>query len=171
MSAPLADDLPSLFAFNRWADETVLEALRGLAPEDYCREPVPGWASVRATAVHVADALNVWARRLGGETPTRRATEDEYPTVDELARYFRAGHDAFDRLVATTSPEALAGVWETRDLAGTLYRQPLWSVYRHVVNHGTYHRGQIAAKLKRLGVDLPPTDLVAWARLNTPQQA
>ena len=35
-------------------------------------------------------------------------------------------------------------------------------VFRHLVNHGTYHRGQIAAKLERLGVEPPATDLVFW---------
>jgi uncharacterized damage-inducible protein DinB len=37
-------------------------------------------------------------------------------------------------------------------------------VLRHVVNHSTYHRGQVAAKLKRLGIDQPATDFVFWAR-------
>lgn len=171
MSMPPIDDLPALFAYNRWADEVVLETLLQLSAEDYTREPVPGWASVRATAVHMADALNIWARRLSGETPVRRASEDEFPTVHDVANLFRTGHDAFDRVIATTTPDALASIWEHRDLAGTLYRQPLWAVFRHVVNHGTYHRGQIAAKLKRLGIDPPSTDLVAWARLNTPQQS
>ena len=40
---------------------------------------------------------------------------------------------------------------------------------RHLVNHSTYHRGQVAAKLKRLGVEPPATDLVFWAIEQTPQ--
>ena len=37
------------------------------------------------------------------------------------------------------------------------------AVFRHVVNHATYHRGQIAAKFGRLGATPPRTDLVVWA--------
>jgi uncharacterized damage-inducible protein DinB len=39
---------------------------------------------------------------------------------------------------------------------------PPWAVLRQVVNHSTYHRGQVAAKLKRLGVEPPMTDLIRW---------
>lgn len=40
---------------------------------------------------------------------------------------------------------------------------PLWTLLRHAMNHSTYHRGQIAAMLRRVGVIPPPTDLLAHA--------
>ena len=40
---------------------------------------------------------------------------------------------------------------------------PPWVIFRHVVNHGTYHRGQVASKLKRLGVEQPATDFIYFA--------
>jgi uncharacterized damage-inducible protein DinB len=42
---------------------------------------------------------------------------------------------------------------------------------RHIVNHSTYHRGQVAAKLKRFGIDQPPTDFFFWAIEQIPQEA
>ena len=52
------DDLVSLFAYNRWADRRVLDACRGLSPEQCAAEPVPGWSSVRASVVHIASATH-----------------------------------------------------------------------------------------------------------------
>jgi uncharacterized damage-inducible protein DinB len=159
----MQDDLKSLFAFNRWADERVLEACRALAPGDYEREPVPGWTSVRATLVHMADATWIWARRIEGQTITARAAETAVPTIDDAAALLARGHDAFDRLLDTIRPEQLAAVWTYRNLENQELSLPLWAVFRHVVNHATYHRGQIAAKLGRLGATAPRTDLVVWA--------
>jgi uncharacterized damage-inducible protein DinB len=44
-------------------------------------------------------------------------------------------------------------------------------VLRHAVNHATYCRGQVASKLKRLGVEQPATDFLFWALEQMPPQA
>ena len=43
-------------------------------------------------------------------------------------------------------------------------------VLRHVVNHTTYHRGQVASKLKRFGIQQSETDFVYGAFEQIPQQ-
>jgi uncharacterized damage-inducible protein DinB len=164
-----ADDLFSLYAFNRWADDRMLGAVRQLTPEQYVQEPAPGWSSVRATLVHLGDATWIWARRLRGEPVSGRAAETDVPTIDDAAKLLAQGQDAFDALLQGLTPERLAGLWSYHDLSGKDRRTPLWAVYRHVVNHATYHRGQIASKLKRFGVEQPATDLVFWAFEQSPQ--
>ena len=159
----IRDDLASLLAYNRWADARVIEAVRALGPETYTREPEPGWPSVRSTLVHVAGATRIWAARLAGETVTTRPTEDEHPTLDDAERLLSEGQAAVERALAA-SADRLDAMLEYRDLAGKSQRLPLWSVFRHVVNHATYHRGQVASKLRRLGAEPPSTDLAFWAR-------
>jgi uncharacterized damage-inducible protein DinB len=170
-SATIRDDLTSLYAYNRWADGRVVEALRRLTPGQYTQEPAPGWTSVRSTAHHIAGATSIWARRLSGETVTVRPLEDDYPTVDDVERFFREGHDAFDRLLGGLDPERLEATWTYQNFAGESASPPLWAVYRHVVNHATYHRGQIGSKLRLLGFDPPVTDLVYWAIEKSPKSA
>ena len=165
----MQDDLSSLYAYSRWADDRVVAAARQLAAGQYVQEPAPGWSSVRATLVHVADATLIWARRIAGEPVAGRAAESEVPTLDDAVRLFGQAHDAFDRLLPTLSSERLAAPWSYRNFEGKELRLPLWAVLRHVVNHATYHRGQLASKLKRLGVDPPATDLVFWAASQTPR--
>lgn len=164
------DDLASLFAFNRWADDRFVTAIRQLTPEQYTQEPVPGWASVRSSLVHIAAATSLWARRLQGEDVRTLLTETEVPTLDDAVRLLAEGYDAFDALLAAATPEKLAAIWTSRDLKGNERKMPFWAVYRHVVNHATYHRGQIASKLRRLGITPPFTDLVLWAVERTANQ-
>jgi uncharacterized damage-inducible protein DinB len=163
------DDLASLYAYIRWADDRMVGALRTLTPEQYVREPAPGWTSVRATVVHMAGAVMIWASRLDGETLTTRPTEADVPTVDDAEALLRAGHDAFDRIRAGLTPERLGAVWSYRNFQGQLASLPLWAVLRHVANHATYHRGQVASKLRLVGAEPPVTDLLYWAIEQTPQ--
>ena len=48
---------------------------------------------------------------------------------------------------------------------GRLYTQPFWQMLQHLVNHGSYHRGQVTTMLRQLGV-VPPKamDLIAFYR-------
>ena len=48
---------------------------------------------------------------------------------------------------------------------------PPWVVLRHIVNHSSYHRGQVASKLKRFDIDPPKIDMVFWAFELVPQKA
>jgi len=48
---------------------------------------------------------------------------------------------------------------------GVRWAQPFWQSFQHLVNHGTYHRGQVITMLRQLGVNGPPsTDLIAFYR-------
>jgi uncharacterized damage-inducible protein DinB len=159
----MRDDFASLFAYTRWADDRVLTACRALTQEQYTRELPGGMASLRSTLVHLAGATRAWSRRLAGEAVTVLPKEEEVPTVEDAARMLAEANAAFDRLLAAETPETLNSLFAWRNLKNEEKKAPRWTVLRHVVNHGTYHRGQIAVKLKRLGVEPPQTDLIFWA--------
>jgi uncharacterized damage-inducible protein DinB len=159
----MEDDLKSLFAYNRWANMCVVEACRALAPGQYEQEPMPGWPSIRATLVHLADATWIWARRVGGEPVAARVAETDAPTLNDVQALLTWGHDAFDRLLDGLQPDQLRAVWSYRSFDNQELSLPLWAVLRHVVNHSAYHRGQIAAKFGRLGATPAKTDLLLWA--------
>jgi uncharacterized damage-inducible protein DinB len=111
----------------------------------------------------VADATWIWARRIGGEAVAARATEADAPTLEDAEALLARGHDAFDRLLDALPPDRLAAAWTYRNFENQELTLPLWAAFRHVVNHATYHRGQIAAKFGRLGATPAKTDLVLWA--------
>lgn len=155
------DDFTSLFAFNRWANAKMLDACRKLTPEQYIAEPVPGWSSVRATVFHIALVTELWLRGLENDPDDSIPAEAEVATIDDAERLLDRAYQRFDRMLPMLTPERLAAIvtFRRRGRTATL---PAWAVLRHVVNHTTYHRGQVASKLKRFGVVQPETDLVFW---------
>ena len=75
----------------------------------------------------------------------------------------------FEELQPTLTPERLNTVVTLRRRGRTATLPP-WAMLRHIVNHSTYHRGQVAAKLKRLGVEQPLTDFFFWVMEQIPQE-
>jgi uncharacterized damage-inducible protein DinB len=81
--------------------------------------------------------------------------------VDHIEVLLDRAYGAFELIAPTLNPELLAAERSFSGRGRTAVL-PLWAALRHVVNHATYHRGQVAAKLKRLGIEPPMTDLVFW---------
>lgn len=165
----MQDDFQSLFAFNRWANAKMLDACRKLTPEQYIAEPTPGWASVRSTVVHIAGVTEFWLRKLENDPDGSRPTETEVATIDDAEKLLDRAYQRLDRLLANLTPEWLANP-VTYPLPWAKVTAPPWLTLRHVVNHTTYHRGQVASKLKRFGIEQPYTDLMFWCVEQTPQQ-
>ena len=51
-----------------------------------------------------------------------------------------------------------------KNLKGETFTHVYWQAFQHVVNHSTYHRGQIITMLRQLGVKPPGTDLIMFYR-------
>jgi uncharacterized damage-inducible protein DinB len=164
------DDFVSLFAYNRWADRRVLGACRKLTAEQYSAEPVAGWTSVRSSIVHIAVVTEGWLSGFEGESDRGVLTDADLPTVDDAERLFDRASEIFDKLAPKLTPEWLAAPRTMRRGSRSAILPP-WVVLRHIVNHSTYHRGQVASKLKRLGIEQPATDFVFWAFEQIPQKA
>ena len=48
--------------------------------------------------------------------------------------------------------------------SGATYETPYFKIVLHVVNHASYHRGQVASMLRQLGRVPPNTDLMTYYR-------
>lgn len=161
MSFP-ADDLFSYYEFNVWANARVVEALRSIPESDYEKEQGGGWPSLRAAFVHIAGATDAWAERFAGRDATTLPTIRELPTLDDAVRVLLAAQEKHARLLPTYDAARLAGPFSWKNLRGETKTAPFWTVVRHVVNHQTYHRGQISSMLRRLGHAPKATDMVVW---------
>ena len=166
----MQDDVVALFAYDRWANTKVLDACRTLTAEQYVAEPVPGWSSVRSTIYHIALATEFNLRTLAGDPDDRIPTEADLLTVDDVAQLLERASRRFEELRPTLTPERLNTVLTLRRRGRTATLPP-WALLRHIVNHSTYHRGQVASKLKRFGIEPPNTDLFWWMIEQIPQEA
>ena len=162
-------DIVALFAYDRWANRKVLDACRKLTAEQYVAEPVPGWSSVRSTLSHIALATEFNLRTLVSDPDDRTPTEADLATVDNAAQLLERAYRRFEELRPTLTPEWLNTVLTLRAI-GRTFTLPRWALLRNIVNHSSYHRGQIASKLKRFGIEQQITDFFWWVIEQVPQE-
>jgi uncharacterized damage-inducible protein DinB len=153
-----------LYEFNSWANHRILEACAPLTPEQFTRDLGSSFPSVRDTLAHIYGAEWIWLERWRGRTPSGLPTAADFPDLAALRARWQPLEQELRAFVAALDNDQLHADLETRTLDGTRYAQPLWQMMQHVVNHGTYHRGQITAFLRQLGHTAVSTDLIRFYR-------
>jgi uncharacterized damage-inducible protein DinB len=159
------DDVRTLLDYHYWARDRMLDALEPLTPEQYTRDMGNSFRSVRDTVVHIYGADLVWYERWRGRSPRALVDASEFPDLVSL----RQEWIELERKCRTHVEElGDAGIGRTLDytlLSGQPCSNAFWQMLQHVVNHGSYHRGQLTTMLRQLGGAAPKSmDLIAFYR-------
>lgn len=144
-------DLTLLLQFHYWARNRTLDAVAQLTPEHYTRELGNSFPSVRDTLVHLYSAEWAWYQRWHGVSPTVMLNPAEYPDVETLRSAWSAHESKMRAFLAGLDDVSLTRAVPYRSLAGVEATSAIWEMMQHVVNHGTYHRGQVTTMLRQLG--------------------
>ena len=153
------DDILTLYDYNAWANGRALGAAEPLSSEAFLRDLKNSFPSVRDTLAHILGAEWIWLRRWHGESPSSGLAAADFPTVASLRDRFAAIERERRTFLDGVSEEGLAQSFSYRDMAGNSHTLLLVQSLQHVVNHGTYHRGQITTMLRQLGAKPVGTDL------------
>lgn len=153
----LADHL-DLYAYNRWAHERMLAAAGRVAVDDLRRPLGTSFDSLFGTLRHLYGAEYSWlARWLGtpaGALPDVEGVVD-VPTLQACWEEFWPRQEAF---LAGLNDGDLLRPLAVRTRAGYETTHPLAATLTQVVNHATYHRGQVTSQLRQLKAEPVATD-------------
>ena len=154
-----------LFEYHVWARERMLDAVAVLADDAYRRDLGTSFGSVHGTLVHLYGADEVWYERWAGGSPTGLPAAERFADLAAL----RAAWGKLDPLVRAfvrgLGTEGLARALTYRAFNGQLATVAYFQMLQHVINHGSYHRGQITTLLRQLGApSAKGMDLIAFYR-------
>jgi len=154
--------ISELYSFNRWANHKAMDAVARLSQEMFLREMGNSFASVRDTLVHTLSAEVVWVERFQGRSPDTYLQGSDFPTVDAIRQRWEQLEQAQIKFLKTLTTEKLTEPRPYRNVKGEAYSYPLWQEMVHLVNHSSYHRGQITTLLRQLGAEPVSTDLLLY---------
>lgn len=149
-----------LFAYNYWARDRQLEACATLTHEQFLRPLGSSFSSVRDTLVHLMGAEWAWLERWNGRTPHALPAEDDFPTLAAIVERWKTIEPRVREYLAGLKDEILVQSFTYTNFRGQTWTYPLWRSLLHVVNHQTYHRGQVTTLLRQLGIRPEPVDLL-----------
>jgi uncharacterized damage-inducible protein DinB len=158
------EELIALYEYNAWADRRVVEASSALSKEQFNKPLGSSFSSVRETLSHIYAAEWVWLERFQGRSPSAFPDDSEFVDISKLKEHWAALEPTLLNFVRGLRQEDLDRVMEYKTFKFGVYRNPLWQSMQHLVNHSTYHRGQITTMLRQLGAQPILTDLMHFYR-------
>lgn len=154
----------SLLDYDTWAYNRVKDHAIQLNEEQFNRDLGDGIGSIKEKLKHLNWAEEIWARRIQGEDPGSDvpvADSSEPGSFFEFWDSSRSKNFARLRSELQAEPGRIVRYQNTR---GDRFEQPLWQIALHVVNHGTFHRGQLSSMHRRLTGNPMPLDMILYHR-------
>ncbi|MBS1706116.1 MAG: hypothetical protein JST40_09595 [Armatimonadetes bacterium] len=139
------DALIAGFAYDRWATELWTPIVA----------QIPGGDAIFQ---HVLDAQQIWYDRCIGREELPELPNDTGAAIAAMSR-------AFVDVIHLADLSAYVSYTMRSGESAFSY---LGVILRHVINHGTHHRGQLRQMAENAGVDWPDTDLIIWHRNDEP---
>jgi len=156
---------------------SVLEKLDG---EKLTASVQSSFPSIEQTALHIFAAEWLWLKRWTGIFPrasgpytssTLRNLLGSYGVPGEMLSGLPGMRNFCDSIeqerrefIRTLTEERLRAPLTFRDMAGMEYSERLVQLMQHVVNHGTYHRGQVTTLLRQAGAETVALDMLYFFR-------
>jgi uncharacterized damage-inducible protein DinB len=151
--------------YNLWANKKVCEFLLTLTDEQLNREVLSSFPSLQKTVLHSWDAQFIWIERLNGRSLTGFPSKSFSGTFEDATKGLLESSQQLIDFVETSNESFLKTPLTYKNIAGEEFKNSVCDIIQHIVNHGTFHRGQKITMLRHLGfTKLFSTDYIAFCR-------
>lgn len=108
---------------------------------------------------HILNAHHIWNNRIEQSQPDFEVWQ-LHPVLD-----FKAIDRAnYEHTLAILNKFALTEIISYRNSKGQTFSNSIGDILFHIINHSTYHRGQIATAFKQQGLQPPVSDYIFYKR-------
>ena len=158
-------DIYNLYDFNYWAKSRILGVVEPLSDKEYFKDLGSSHGGIHGTLVHSMGAEEIWLKRWKGDSPGSLYKAEDFATLDDVVnRWDMVEHEMMGFCHMLKTDDDLTKLITYKDIKGNQYTQQLYLMMQHLVNHSTYHRGQVITMLRQLGAKPVGTDMIAFYR-------
>ncbi len=158
-------DLKTLLDYHYWARDRMFEALEPLTPDQTDRDMGNSFRSIRDTVTHIYAAEWAWHSRWTGTSPTALLPTDTFPDLAALRQAWSDHETKMRAFLDALDENGITRMIQFTLLSGQAGEAPFSQMLQHVVNHASYHRGQVTTMLRQMGAQPARSlDMIAFYR-------
>jgi uncharacterized damage-inducible protein DinB len=159
--------LRRFFAYNEWANARVFDAAGRVSRDQFTKDLGSSFPSIRDTLAHLAGVEWVWLRRWKGESPSATPGWMAASDVDTLRTHLHEVESERAAFLDALNESDLQRRIAYINFKGERWEYSLADMLLHLVNHSTYHRGQVVTMLRQVGAAAPATDFLVYEDVTT----
>ncbi len=129
-----------LFEYNNWANDKIILKLRDIDIE------FPNPTPLKILS-HIIASQDTWLERVKNTKSYNIFLWDEY-SLQELEVLSLNSYKSWIKFLTKFEETNFASICEFKNSKGAKMEKTYQDIFQHVVNHATYHRGQINQILK-----------------------
>lgn len=156
----LLPTIREMFDHCYWARDRQLRVCAGLDQEQLQRPLGGSFPSLHATLVHLVAVEWLWLERWRGRSPKGLVPPTELPTLQSISERWATVEGEMRGYLAGLGEDALGGPLTIVSTRGEQWTYPLWRMLMHLLNHQSFHRGQVTMLLRMLGAEPPRIDFL-----------
>jgi uncharacterized damage-inducible protein DinB len=157
-----------LAAYNSWADDKVMAWLSQITDTQWEQSLLSSFGSIKQTSVHIASAEKIWIDFWTNETKAVYLFAHFEGSKNELIKIWETASAGMRNFIENHPEENYNDAVTFVYPRGGSGQMAYWQSFAHIVNHSTYHRGQLVNLLRQAGfTDLVSLDLATYYLTNT----
>lgn len=153
-----------LFDYNAWANRIIFDAVARLPDEQYFRDLKSSYGGVHGTLCHIVWAEQLWLHRWRKLPHPAVAQGTDLTSLQEARERWEQVERERAEFVSGFTERQLDDTRLVKPSSGGEFVHSFRQMFRHFINHSSYHRGQIVTFLRQLGTTPPSTDLILYYR-------
>lgn len=143
--------LKQLWAYDQWANNLLFDTFE--------KQNIAIPASSLRLLSHIVNTQATWLSRILKEKPIVSVWQEH--DLMYCRELFLQTSSALEKIVISCVTDQQVDYQNT---AQRQFRNTLFDILLHVFNHGTYHRAQIAADMRKNGLEPVNTDYITFVR-------
>jgi len=161
----MAYSLKKHLAYNEWANTKIADVLREVEDQIFFQDNKSSFPSIAKTVLHIWDAQHIWVSRMQGSSLSKWPSASFKGSKDDSLNGLIESSSELSAFIRAKPKSFLSTLYAYKNMKGEPFENTYEDTLFHVVNHTTYHRGQIVTMLRDAGLKiLPTTDLIHYLR-------